>query len=295
MVKVTKVQRNKTTTKKKPAKKVLASTTKPKKTSVLSKVVPAKDTIDRSYLKMVIYGEAGSGKTSFWTTFPGRKLVLIFSGGKQSGELLSLSDKELEDVDVLRVDPEDLAGLYQELETSEYETVVLDHITGLQDFLIMKVGDLEEMPVQYSWGIITQEQWGMVANQLKTHLRGLFSFPKNVVIVGQQKVFETDSENDLGEAYVSAAVIPSVATWLHPAADYICQTTKQPKMVEKTKTINGKKKKVLVEVPDEVEYCLRIAPSSTFITKFRKPKEVILPKLIVNPSYDSILSYVKGI
>ena len=47
----------------------------------------------------------------------------------------------------------------------------------------------------------------------------------------------------------------------------------------------------------KVEYCLRTAPSPTYTTKFRVPKENCdgIPDVIVDPDYDKIMELLKGV
>lgn len=268
------------------------ATSKTKRGMLLDLAKPVSTSVE--YLKLLVYGLSGSGKTTLWATFPGPRLVIIFSGSKTSGELLSLSTEQKEDTREIRVSPDQLGQVYKELEQDDYyQTVILDHVTGLQDALLVEIAELDEIPEQYSWGIASREQWGQVAVQMKQHLRGLLNFERNVVIVGQQRTFDSDEDNDLMEAYVSAAVTPSVANWLHPAVDYIGQMCKVPQTVIKKKKIAGKIQEVEAKT-GKTDYCLRVGPSPTYTTKFRKPKGSELPTMLVDPSYTKILEIINS-
>ena len=45
-------------------------------------------------IKMCVYGRSGTGKTTFWGSFPGRILALMCSGSDPSGELRSINTPE---------------------------------------------------------------------------------------------------------------------------------------------------------------------------------------------------------
>jgi len=88
------------------------------------KITKAKD-IKMPPLNVLIYGDAGVGKTYLLATAPGPVLVLDVEGGT-----LTLMGK---DVDIVKVDsPEDIRCAYKELKNGAgYKTVCLDSITEM--------------------------------------------------------------------------------------------------------------------------------------------------------------------
>ena len=46
------------------------------------------------WMNLLVYGESGSGKTTFWATAPGPILCIICSGSKKSGELKSVDTED---------------------------------------------------------------------------------------------------------------------------------------------------------------------------------------------------------
>jgi hypothetical protein len=114
----------------------------------------------------------------------------------------------------------------------------------------------------------------------------------NVVIVAQEREFNTEDNNDLLMPFVASALTPSVVGWLNPACDYIGQTFIRQKEVIKKVKIAGKVKER--RMTDGVEYGLRTAPDPTFTTKFRLPKGTPVPDVIIDPDYDKIYALIRG-
>jgi ABC-type oligopeptide transport system ATPase subunit len=247
-------------------------------------------------IKINLYGSSGTGKTTLWATFPKPILAIICSGHSKTGELRSINTKEYRKTikSVVINSSNDIQELvdYQK-ESGEFATVVLEHATGLQDYILKEILELAELPVQLSWGIATQQQYGQVGIQMKERMRSLLDLPCTTVIVAQEREFNTEVEGDIITPFVASALTPSVMTWLNSACDYICQTYLKQKTEIKVTTIGKKKIKTKKKV-DGVDYCLRTAPHSIFKTKFRLPKGVKLPPDITDPSYEKIMDLIQG-
>lgn len=249
-------------------------------------------------IKITVYGRSGTGKTQFWSTFPGKILAVVCSGGKDPGELITVNTPELrKKIDqVVLSESDELAELVQmQKEENRYATMVLDHVTDFQNLLLKEVLGIDEVPQQMSWGMAKQEQYGQVSLKIKTHLADLFSLPGNVVCIAQQRNFNTDEEAE-GQGldpFICPALMPSVVSWLLPASNYTVQTFIRNKVIQKKTKLRGKTR-VKTVTTDEVEYCIRTAPDPVYATKFRKPKEGELPQCIVDPSYDKIMEIIKG-
>jgi hypothetical protein len=114
-----------------------------------------------------------------------------------------------------------------------------------------------------------------------------------VVIIAQEREFNTDNDSELLVPYVASALTPSAVAWLHSACDYICQTFIRQKVQEKEAIIGGKKIKTH-QPTTGVEFCLRVAPHSVFTTKFRVPKGTPLPEIIVDPDYSKLITLIQG-
>lgn len=247
-------------------------------------------------LKVNLYGKSGTGKTTFWSSFPGPILCLLCSGSDKPGELRSIdaaTRRKIHPV-VLGSSSEVQDLVEHQRGGAGYATVVLDHASGLQDLVLKEVLGLKEIPAQLSWGLATQQQYGQVALQMKERLRALLNLDCNVVIVAQERDFDNDGNSDVIMPYVASALSPSVVGWLNPACDYICQTFIRSKTRVVTSKIGTKELHTKEVIKGQVEYCLRTSPDPVYTTKFRVPKGFTLPDVIVDPTYEQLIAIING-
>lgn len=248
-------------------------------------------------MKMLVYGESGTGKTTLTGTWPGPMRWLICSGSDQPGELRSINTPEHR-AKITPVVIKSTDDLKRELASGrEYATNVLDHASGLADLVLKEILGLTAIPVQKAWGLASQQQYGQQALQLKTFFHALLNLRGHVVVIAQQRTFggkdDGGGDSELIKPTVGAALSPSVAGWLAPACDFVCQTFRRPKMKETPRTFGGNT--VIVKERDVgVEFCLRTGPHDVFLTKFRLPRGKELPECIVDPTYDAIHDFIYG-
>lgn len=261
------------------------------KTGALSRLASAWDMT--STFSMLLYGKSGTGKTVFWSSFPGPILCMVCSGGQRPGELRSVNTPAMRKKITAKVvgestDVKELISL-----AGDFATVVLDHGSGMQDLILKEVLGIEELPAQKSWGMASQSQYGQCSLQTKTILRELLSLDCYRVIVAQERQFDGEEDNEAVNPHVCAAMTPSVVGWLGPACDYVCQTYIRPKMEVSTVKV-GKKQTTQSRRGKGVEFCLRTAPHDIFATKFRVPRGIELPECIVDPTFDKVKTLTEG-
>lgn len=257
------------------------------------------DFSDDEGIKLLVYGQSGSGKTTLWATFPKPILCLIVSGGNRPGELRSINTPENRKTikQVVIQNPSEVSEVLLYAQEKAFKTVVLDHVTGLQDLVLADILNVDQLPAQKGWGMATQQQYGACTLRCKELLREMLSMPQNVFIVAQERVFDNDGDNDLIQPHVGAGLTPSLAGWLYTACDYICQTFKKQREELKETTIGkGKDAKTITtkQKVKGVDYCLRTGPDPVYTSKFRLPKGVPLPDALIDPDYDKILSLING-
>lgn len=247
-------------------------------------------------VKCMFYGASATGKTTLWATFPGPILCLVCSGSRQPGEFKSINTPELRQ----KIDGRIITTMEEVKESledmSQFKTVVLDHVTGLQDLALKDVMMVDELPAQKSWGLTDQATWGQATGMCKDVCRQLLGHNGNVVIIGQERRSGDEATaSEIQLPTVGVAATPSLAGWLNPAVDYILQTFKKPRMVKTVVEVAGASQEI-EERGKGVDYCARIAPHDVFTTKFRVTKDVAksLPEIIVDPTYDKILSIIQG-
>jgi hypothetical protein len=276
--------------------KETARPTRRKNPSVLDRIQPIG--FDSEGIKINIYGRSGTGKTTFWSTFPRPILALICSGLDKPGELRSIDTPEnREEIDhvVIHTSSEigEVAGHYRDV--GKWATLVLDHASGLQDIITRELLNLNEIPVQLTWGMATQSQWGQIGIQVKERLRTLLNLQGNVVIVAQERDFNVDGDSEVLLPYVASALMPSIVGWLNPAVDYICQTFIRNETVEKRGAkIAGVATTSKIKT-GKIEYGLRVKPDDVYTIKFRMPKGwTFQPEVLIDPSFDKVMKIIKG-
>lgn len=126
------------------------------------------------------------------------------------------------------------------------------------------------------------------------HLRDL---PMNVVFIAQDRVFNSgdddDSSTDLAPE-VGPGLSPSIAKTLNAAVHIVANTFIRNREI-KVKVKNPQKGKPPYKYVEKIEFCLRVGPNPTYVTKVRKAKDILLPEVIVDPSYAKIMSLISGV
>ncbi len=245
---------------------------------------------------LCLYGKSGTGKTTFWSTFPGPILAIICSGKKKLREMWSIGRAEMRKKKITPLvinKSEDMKRIIDHAQQNTYGTIVLDHASSLQDKILAEILGLDKLPEQNSWGLASREEYAQCSLQTREYLRAVMDLPGKIVIVAQERNFNEDNDTDLIMPTVAAGLMPSVTGWLNPACDYICQTFIRQSYTEKKITVGSKK--VIRKVPnDGVEFCLRTAPHSVYTTKFCVPKGSPLPNEIVDPDYTKFSKLING-
>lgn len=263
---------------------------------LLANIVPFES---RGDLKISVYGDSGTGKTTFWSSFPGPILAILCSGGKGTNELDSVSRGDREKIEPYYLENcDDLLKLAEELsEDTHYKTIVIDHLSGIQDLRIAEILGLEEIPVQKNWGMAGRDEWTERALNMKTYLRRFLDLvEKKVVFVSQELSIEPQegaSDLDILPS-VGPYLSGSVVEWFNPACNFIVRTFIKQRTKTVTTTVAKKKKTKEVSIKGKFDYCLMTGPSDIYTTKFRMPKEDEKPSYIVNPTYEKIMGIIKA-
>ncbi len=143
-------------------------------------------------VRLMIYGASGIGKTVFGATAP-KPLFLAVEDG-----LLSLSDKKaqyvkitsLQDMtDVLKALKEDKL-LDSKGKPIEYETIVIDSLTAVQDVVIRNVTGGRQP---------SMNQWGDFSDKMAIILKGFCALDKHVIFTCLAS--EKNAEDDEGKEY----------------------------------------------------------------------------------------------
>lgn len=250
--------------------------------SILSNAKPV------SKLELVItallYGRSGSGKTTIAGTFP--KPILFLDIGERGTD--SLANQE--GIDVLTVNNwSELEEIYWALKDgTHYKTVVIDAVHTMQGLSIQEARDIagkkdKDMTSQRDMGQAT----GLM-NTWNYNYRDLRDDGINVVFLAHDRLREADTDDGVESITpeVGPNVMPNVGKTLMGAVNIIGYTYVRESVVGKK--IPGKK------AEKKAEYCLLLGANAVYNTKVRSPKENVTPEFIVDPTYDKLVSVIKG-
>jgi hypothetical protein len=243
-------------------------------------------------MKINVYGRGKTGKTRFACTFKKKALLIGTENGTDSV-------RNVKGVDYVQITcGSDVDEAIEFIRTNGYKSAILDTAGGLQDLILKEVLGLDEIPVQKSWGMARQQDWGTVAVQTKERLRNLLDLADNdgvdVCVIAHERSFEDNGDGDLLFPTIGSALTPSVAGWLNGACDYVCQTFIREKYEEKRSKV-GKKVTVTKKIVEgEYDYCLRVGPHPVFMTGFRVAPGVVIPDSVSDPTYQKIRAIIDG-
>jgi hypothetical protein len=259
--------------KKKRVKKKPAPTT-----SILDKIQPVSEL--ETNLVMLVYGRSGTGKTHFGSTFP--RPCLFIDTNERGTETIANEDG----IDVVRIeDWQEIEELLWALKDGmEYESIVIDQVTNLQDLGMYEVLRKQRKGRDETF---SQRNWGQLSGMLKQFITDFRDLADryNLLMIAHERIDEPgDEEDEHIEPNIGARVMPSVGTFLDGAVDAIgCTFIKERWETEDREEVR------------HVDYCMRIGPHAFYSTKIRRPVSAgPIPELIVNPTYQKIKDLTTG-
>lgn len=242
----------------------------------------------------MFYGRSGSGKTTLAGSFHGKKLLLDV---KDVGDDSLEGTPDLEVLDVTTWEEFEVAFWYLKKHPKEYDVLIIDTMSQLQQLAISKVlADEGKDPERAGeWGMMNKQMWGEVASLMKGWIIHLRDLPMDVVFIAQDRVFNSGDEGDSTDLApeVGPGLSPSIAKTLNAAVHIVANTFIRSREI-KVKVQNPEKGKPPYKYVEKIEFCLRVGPNPTFITKVRKAKAILLPEVIVDPSYDKIMALINA-
>ncbi len=243
--------------------------------------------------RFLIYGASGSGKTRLACTWPKPLLLIGAEDGRDSV-------KNVKGVQFVRLSsPDEMRTIIEEARKGRWKSLVLDTATSFHGMVVAGLMGLDEMPVQNSFGGVSQDTYREAAFQTKDHLRCLLRLAEhrvaNVVILAQEKVFKGRDEGNLElvNPTIMADLSDSVVKFLNAESDCIVHTEVQSKFKITYEEIDGERLE-LREPMKGVNYCVRTEAHPTYLVKFRVPVGVTTPEYVVNASYDRLHGLLDG-
>lgn len=241
-----------------------------------------------------LYGRSGTGKTTLFGSFPGRKLLLDV---KDVGDDSLDGVPDLDVMDVRTWDDFEMAYWYVVKHPDKYQSLGIDTMSQLQQLAILKVLEMKGKDPERAgdWGVMTKKEWGDVASLMKAWIINLRDLPMEVVFIAQDRVFNVSEEDEANglDPEVGPGLSPSIAKCLNAAVHFVGNTFIRRRDVE-VKIKDPPKGSPKTKQVEKIEFCIRVGPNPIYITKVRKAKSITLPSLVVDPTYDRLISMITG-
>lgn len=231
------------------------------------------------YVNMMYYGDPGSGKTTSAAGLArlGEIVYVDAESGLKAGPLGRLGIPT-DNIGVHRVISfEALENLYwdlkAELEEGGPEGLVLDSITETQKLLLEHivargVEKAERKGMERDEYAIYKEDWGVNTEQMRRLIRKVRDLPCHVALV----CLSRRDQDDDGAVSVGPAVSPALQSDLMGYMDLVCHTSVE-------------------QIGEEIAYVGEFRNVGKYQAKDRYG---LLPRKLVNPSFDRVIAYVNG-
>lgn len=214
---------------------VTPSMPRPAAGSLLSGMIPVSELIS-AWMKVCIYGENRSGKTTLACKFP-KPLALIALEMNETGGAASVTREP-------GVMYRRLTSRLQAIQMAEelsrdtyFQSVVVDGATSLQDIILTELlrdatGQLIIPPEMLTFGMVSEDQYRQRSEQVRETLRPFLNLKKHVVVIAKQRDHRPKDRNDKRpkiirgfqpESFFSADVGGATAGWLADACDILLQ------------------------------------------------------------------------
>lgn len=238
---------------------------------------------------IALYGRPGTGKTTLASTFPTPSIFL------DCHERGTDSIRDVKGVKVLRARSwDEVAAFYWYLKDNpdKFKSCTVDTVSHVQSLAVRhvmmeKLGeDVTDARIG-QWGTMTKQDWGKVSILMKEWILNMRDLSMPICFIAHEKTVSLDEEDQDPDDRIAPeagpALSPSVASTLNAACGVIGNTFIRERIIKKKDKVTGKK-----VTERRVEYCLRVGPSSYYITKARKPRSVDVPEVIVDPEWGDI-------
>ncbi len=235
------------------------------------------------YVKGLVYGRNGTGKTRFGSTLPGPRIFLDINdrGTKAAVGATDVNKKRTVDT----FDLFQMAYWYLKSGNHPYVSVIIDHITNLQKVMLWWI-----MKKEANWDPLkdldmpSKRDYGGLSQMMQRWLLDFRNLPMNVLFIAQENASDDDElESDVPTVFPQ--VTKSVRGIIGGAVDFIGHTYVR----ETVKDVNGKQTK-------STKFCMRLGPNSKYTTKIRLPVglDKQAPAAIVNPTFEAVQKIMRG-
>lgn len=232
---------------------------------------------------ITLYGRPGTGKTTISCTGPKPLLLIdVKDKGTDSGKREGL---EPGDITVFELDNfDDIYDIYDYIQDNpdRFKSVVIDHMTALQDFCYDKVME-EEGKSKMSQGM-----YGTAGSYMKE----VINLYKGLTDLGITPFFNCQDRMESGDGEGEDQLLPEVGPGLMPSvARTLCAASR---VIGHTYQFMNVKKLEGAKVERNIEFRLRLGPNPYYITKVTRPFGTPCPQFLVDATYKDIIDIVKG-
>ncbi len=180
-------------------------------------------------IKLLVYGDSGTGKSCYATSFPTPIFVADFDNKIGSAAAFYAGNDRLEQIDFETYFPKGPgvqagAAVFNEWSTKLYEleklakegkfpykTVVLDSLTLYADRMLEKVMCDNPAVKRYSPGVAVLQDYGILNPNFKQQLGRVLALPCNVVVCAHIKI---DKDDLTGQLVRGPNLSPKLAAYL---------------------------------------------------------------------------------
>lgn len=224
---------------------------------------------------VVTYGRSGSGKTWFGGTFP-KPLLLLKVGDDGGNTIKKVDDVYVKEITIIGQLKDTLKSL---LKDEEFVTVFVDTFSLL-------VNEWKNENIISKKKKMTQQAWGDLATDTEECVRLAHKLSKKKwVVLSCHEVTDTvEGMEDELLPDVRCSVSKGVRSYLEGMANYGLHMVKIQKEVENKKG----------ETELKVRYAADIGPNPYYWTKIQADPSIKVPKRIINPTFDKLMSIVNA-
>lgn len=234
----------------------------------------AKDvTVDTQFLKVMLVGDPGTGKSTCAGSFPTPGYIFDFSGGIVGYRGLDFDYDQFSMSPIGWVEFEKaLVQVRKDVKEGKYKTVVVDDLSGMTDLAMERSLQLDPKR-NPAGGPLWQVHYGMVKNLMEGRLRQILDLDCNVVFIAHLTVIKDENSGTI--VGVEPMLTGQLSTKIPGYFDevYYCSTVKRE---------------------GELKWIVQTVPVGFNKSRSRiSGKQHLLPDYMDN-DYAEIMAYIRG-
>jgi hypothetical protein len=255
-----------------------------KKKSIAEKVKEAETHVsdigeNLDYLKILVYGRNGRGKTKFGATGPKPIIIDCDERGTPSARRVKGAKK----FRVTTWEDIDLAYWWLKAGNHDRETVVIDTVSGLASMAMKFVlGDLASRDPTLDPKLPIQKHWFKVTELMKTEIKKFRNLDMHVVFLAQERRDNFDDDDTDGMPEVIPALSRAAREELTASVNVIGRIYTREVVVENKKTGKSRPK---------TEFRLLLANHDIYQSKVNI-EDHGLPRIMRNPTIPKMLDII---